>query len=626
MKLSIIIPYYNTWQYTDELLDRLDPQITDDVEVILIDDGSDMPYMSEHKWLKIHRQENGGQGKARNKGLKIAKGDYIQFIDSDDMVADNFVTRILEAIETDPDIIEFSWRSLTANGVQFNYKIHDGKRLPNPSVCTRTFKRSYIGPIRFSEVKDAAEDEDFSRRLGYLYLPVKVSVIPEYMYFYRTDVDGSNVKTYKQGHKRTKRVVYYYPVVTDDRTDILDEIRKDDEQNEVILLTERCDIPEMKRWCQILPPMKIWTHYAKGEPFPALEIIQLPVDVKVILFIRYLHVIGGIETFVYRFAELMHKDIDLALVVENIDAAQKERIEQFIPVYKYNKKSEFRCDTLIMLRVLDKIPRNITYKQSVQMCHACRTNKDWHIQQWSRYIVNVSQASKDSFGMEAKDGIVIHNPIGKNEKKALILVSATRIPAPDKGMQEARMKTLAEMLHEADIPFLWFIFSEGRFQDVPEGIVNVGMKQDMMPYIKSADYLVQLSDSEAWSYSILEALTQNVPVIVTPFPSAYEMGIEDGKNGYIVPFNMEFDITKLLNRPSFTYEYDNEQIKKEWIQIFEHKTPAPKKTGVVVRVVAPYKDIYLGRILEAGEVVTMSEERADTVIRAGFAKKVGAYG
>ena len=627
MKLSIIIPYFNTWIYTDELLSVLDPQIVKGVEVILVDDGSDIPYRSEYKWLKIIRQENGGQGKARNKGLSVAKGEYIQFVDSDDIVAPDFVSQILEKAKEDPDVIEFSWRSLTPSGAQFNFKIRDGKRLPNPSACTRTFKRSFIGPIRFSEVKDAAEDEDFSRRLGYLEAGIKVSVIPDYMYFYRTDVENSNVKGYKQGCKRTKRVVYFYEHVTADRTDILEAIKKDDEQNEVFLMTGQCDIPEMKRWCQIIPPMKIWTHYQKGEPFKGLEIIQQPEEAQVILFIRYLHEIGGIETFVYQFAKLMHKDYDIALVVETIDEPKKKRLQEYIRVIPYHRKSTYKCDTLVMLRVLDKMPRNVAYNQSVQMCHACKTNNLWHIPQWSRYIVNVSQASKDSFGPEAKAGIVIHNPIEKNEKKALILVSATRIPAPDKGMAyEARMKLLADMLNEAEIPFVWFNFSEGQLTNAPAGMVNMGMRQDITPYIARADYLVQLSDSEAWSYSILEALTQNVPVLVCPFPSAYEMGIEDGKNGYILPFSMEFDIHKILDVPEFEYEYSNEPIKKQWCEIFDHKAETEHPDGVVVYIVQTYNDIQLDRIVNAGEQLFVTKVRAEQLIDAGFAKKAGAYG
>ena len=612
MRLSIIIPYYNTKPFTDELLAVLDKQITDEVEVILIDDGSIEPYRPKYEWLTVIRTNNQGQSKARNLGINSSVGDYIQFIDSDDMVSENFIEKILEKIGEGKDLIEFSWKSL--NSGKFNFHLTEGDRLKVPSVVTRTFKRSYIGETRFSEKKDATEDEDFSRRLGYLYKPVDVSIISDYLYFYRDEVPGSNVKNYKAGKCHTKRITYYIPHVSDRA--ILEEIKKDDEENEVILLTNQNDIPELQRYCQILTPCPIWTHYQKGFNYP-LQIIPVPLKAKVIIYINLLSIIGGIESFVFHFARLFENE-DVVLLVNSIPEPQRKRLEQYIKVVQYSPSIEYECDTLIMLRILDRTPKNITFNQSVQMCHACRTNPMWNIPQNHDFIVNVSQASKDSFGDEG--GMVIHNPIFTDKTKALILVSATRIPAPDKGDNEKRMRKLAEMLNEANIPFVWFNFSEGQIPNPPRGMVNMGLQMDIRPYIASATYLVQLSDSEAWSYSILEALTQNVPVIVTEFPSAEEMGIVDGQNGYIVPFDMNFDVTRLKNVPKFRYFYDNGVIEKEWKKIFNHKIKTKKKKLVDVQIIQQYNDLLLGRIVNPGEKVPMSLDRARQIIELGYGK------
>ena len=56
--LSIIIPYYNSKKYTDELLAILDQQITDEIEVILVDDGSPEPYKTNYEWCMVIRQKN----------------------------------------------------------------------------------------------------------------------------------------------------------------------------------------------------------------------------------------------------------------------------------------------------------------------------------------------------------------------------------------------------------------------------------------------------------------------------------------------------------------------------------------------------------------------------------------
>lgn len=566
MKLSIIIPYYNTKEYTDELLDVLAKQITKEVEVILIDDGSDVPYCPKFDFLKVIRTFNGGQSKARNLGLNIAKGDYIQFLDSDDLVPTYFISRLLQAIEEGADLIEYSWQSL--DGKTFNYFVKEGQRLSNPSASTRCFKRDFIGNHRFNEKKDATEDEDFTRHLGINIHPIKVTIIPELMYFYRTDVNNSNVKRYKQGKCKTKRITYYFDKVDTDRTDILEAIKKDDEENEVFLMTRQNNMPELLFYCQVIPPIRIWTHYLKGEPYTNIEIVPIPIKREIILFIYYLGQLGGIETFIYQFAKMM-KDHKLLLVVENIPQLQRDRLGKVIDIDLYRTDKTYLCDNLIMLRILDIKPRNIFYRNSIQMCHACKTNPLWLIPQNCNHIVNVSQVSKESYGKNSESGLVIHNPIEKPKEKALLLVSATRIPAPDKGGNEDRMKRLAEMLNEKGIPFVWFNFSDNELPNAPKGLINVGARQDIMPYIKRADYLVQLSESEAWSYSVLEALVQNVAVIVTPFPSAFEMGIEDGKNGYVLPFDMNFDVSRLLKVPKFKYDYDVKHIKAQWESILK---------------------------------------------------------
>ena len=615
-KLSIIIPYYNTKEYTDELLECLDEQMSEDVEVILIDDGSVRPYKADYEWLRIIRQRNKGQSNARNRGLLESKGEYIQFIDSDDMVSKDFIKKLLEKIEEAPDLIEYSWRSLNLNGVQFDYRLtRSTHRLSNPSACTRCFKRDLIGKGRFNEKKDATEDEDFTRHIGIFRKPIKVVGITSYMYFYRTDVENSNVKTFKQGLRNTKRIIYYFAHVTADRVDLLEEIKKEDETNEVILMTYQNDLPELAEYCQIMKPCQVWTHFQRGESFRGCAIIPIPEHYKRILFICNLNIIGGIETFVYHFGAMYPEDT--ALIVQNVDPRQRKRLEEHIKVVDYDYAKIFRCDTLIALRILDKIPNNILSVQTVRMCHGCKTNPKWYIPSDSDFIVNVSQASKDSF-KEAKNAMVIHNPIEKTEEKALILVSATRIPAADKGSNEIRMRKLAERLNEEQIPFVWFNFSEGVIPNAPRGMVNMGLTMDAQPYIKAADYLVQLSDSEAWSYSILEALVNNTAVLCCPFDSALEMGIRDGENGYLIPFDMDFDVKRLKEVPQFEFDYDNKAIKKQWDKILEHKVKPKKEKTVRVRITTTYNDMKLGRLVNPGEIIEVTPDRADTIIRAGM--------
>ena len=169
MKLSIIIPAYNAEPYIEHLIQRLKPQICDDIEVLVVDDGSKMPYLPPYEWVRVIRQENKGLAGARNTGIENTSGEYIHFIDADDLVPENYVEYILELLGAeDPDYVELSWKSFDEKGgVKFDYKLKEGEALTNPSACTRIFKRSFLGKLRFNEKKDTAEDEDLYRRIDW---------------------------------------------------------------------------------------------------------------------------------------------------------------------------------------------------------------------------------------------------------------------------------------------------------------------------------------------------------------------------------------------------------------------------------------------------------------------------
>ena len=616
MKLSIIIPCYNAEPYIDELTKVLMPQVTEDVEVIVVDDGSEFPYLPNYPGIKVIRQKNKGQSAARNKGLSVSKGKYIAFIDADDMVAPDYVPKILSKIEQGFDVLEFSWKSFGGTFMDFRLTC-ERDRLTNPSACTRVFNRSFIGTIRFNTQKDACEDEEFSRKVGYMFDGFKRAFITDYLYFYRTNTDNSNTKRYKQGLCNTKRIVYYFEKVP---SGILEEIKREDERNEVWILTNDTKYdPELRRYCQISKPFRIWTHILRGDTYSNVEIVNPPVRTQLCLYINYMHTIGGIETFIYNFITLMSEYYDIVLNVGNIPEIQINRLSKYCRIIKGQR--QIYCDTLILLRILDERPKYITAEKTIRMCHACRTNPQWDIPNDADQTVFVSEVSKQSFG---RDGLVIHNPFITEKKKALFLISATRIPAPDKGQNERRMRQLAKMLHDAHIPFIWLNFSDGTMNDIA-GFYNMGIEIDIQPYIAKADYLVQLSDSEAYSYSLLEALTNETAVICTPFLSATESGVIDGVNGYIVPFDMSFDVAKLLNVPKFKDEHSNKEIIKSWRDLIGRTKRThdnnPDKP-VTIRALKEYTDVQLNRLIEPNTTYKVTFERANQIINAGFAERI----
>lgn len=617
MLLSIIIPYYNAEPYTSELLDALAPQVDDSVEVIVVDDGSRQPFKTDHDFVTVIRKENGGTSSARNMGIEKSTGSYIQFIDSDDLVPDYFIKRLMaKIVMARPDVIDYSWRSLDHTGAWADIKLVEDKTfLTNPSACTRCFSRAFIGETRFNENKDTTEDEDFSRKLGYLFpdLQINKASISDYMYYYRTGVPGSQSKKFRKGLKKTKRFVFYYDKVTADMADLVDTIRKIDECNEVRLLTNRCDIPELRRYCLIQKPRKTWAHYARGEKTSLIQIEPVPARYDIVMYCEKLNRVGGITSFIYYWIQAFKDEYKILLLYDKMDELQLKRFDCLVDTQRNNADSPIYCDTLILNRLTDKIPRNVTYKKTIQICHACR-QQDLRIPKGRDYLVNVSDYARDTWGSEAAYGIVIHNMARRSlQDKPLVLVSATRVGAPDKGDNDKRFRCLASMMNDAKIPFIWFNFSDKPLPNAPMNFINMEPRADVQGFMQIADYVVQLSTYEACSMTVQEALINNIPLICCPVPSYKEQGVHDGINAHVVPFDMDFDVNILRDIPVYGYIQDTEAIMRKWRKLLAAE-PKPQTTARV-RVLKKYKDVAIGKEIFAGSILELSRDRAEELAR-----------
>ena len=613
IKLSIIIPAYNAEPYIYELVECLVPQLNDEVEVIIVDDGSKNPLKIDKKYISVIRKENGGVSSARNVGIENSSGKYISFIDADDLVAENFVKKICEKIPF--DYLEMSWKSLPGGPQYFKKLNSDKDRLLNPSACTRVFNRTFIGDVRFNENKDSAEDEDFTRRLDFE--RGKRAVITDYMYFYRTNVENSGSKRAMRGETHTKRIIYYYDHITEEMKWLVDEVRKEDEHNEVIIMTNQNDLPELTKYARVIKPERIRGMELRGERTVLFTKINVPIKAQVVIWTENTYAAGGIETFTYNFCCQMHKHYDIVVLYKTINDKQKERLQKIVRVEQTDGKTPVYCDTLIMNRIIDKVPSNVTYKQIVQMCHTCKIKPEYHVPKDRDKIVFVSETAKESFGDE---GYVINNMTSEElATNPLLLVTASRLDTSEKGQK--RMLKLAELLNKANIPFVWLYFSNARLNGTPSNMIHMQPSIDIRGYIQKADYLVQLSDSESFCYSIVEALELGVPVITTPLPVLSEIGVND-KNSHILPFDLsdDFDVMRIYwerKKHNFAYTYDNGSLRNKWHDVLDNIEP---EEYVKVLVTTTYHDNRLNETLEKGTELEMEKRRALHVQEVGYLK------
>lgn len=190
MFISIIIPVYKVEKYLHQCINSILKQKFKEYEIILIDDGSpdSCPsicdeYAKKNERIKVVHQENSGVSNARNTGLKIAKGDFIMFLDGDDIMTEESLIKVYELIkEKNSDLFIFAYNELysenelkhisiidtkeetiTINNKKDYYKILDLTKTVIFQVWGKVFNRSIIinNEIFFDESLISAEDCDF---------------------------------------------------------------------------------------------------------------------------------------------------------------------------------------------------------------------------------------------------------------------------------------------------------------------------------------------------------------------------------------------------------------------------------------------------------------------------------
>ena len=196
VKLSIIIPYWKTYELTERLLKGLIAQKTDEIEIILIDDGCNEKRFDKFKYLeynniKLIHQENIGVAKSRNKGIDIAKGKYISFIDCDDIVTMNYVETLIDAINNyDTDVINFNWYDMTD---------HIENRKPHNFAPWKAIYKKETMPRFREDMKYGEEDVPFQGEIDSG--KYTITYLDKMIYMYNSNREGSLYwkKTHKEG-------------------------------------------------------------------------------------------------------------------------------------------------------------------------------------------------------------------------------------------------------------------------------------------------------------------------------------------------------------------------------------------------------------------------------------------
>lgn len=209
MKVSLIIPVYNVEKYIERCIRSIINQSYRDVEIILVDDGSDDEsssicdkYASLDLRINVIHKQNGGLSSARNVGLKHASGDVVGFVDSDDYIEKNMVEVLVKPIqEYDVDISVCGWyvirngeRKLSQFRNQYGLLTDEGAIELLLSyggfdnfACNKLYKRNLFDDILFPDGKVL---EDLAVMYKLINRSSKVFVNSESLYNYDIHVES----------------------------------------------------------------------------------------------------------------------------------------------------------------------------------------------------------------------------------------------------------------------------------------------------------------------------------------------------------------------------------------------------------------------------------------------------
>ena len=175
LKLSVIVPMYNAEEYLEECLESIEKSIQGlEAEVLLIDDGSEdrtsdiaLAFQHEHSRFRYYRKENGGPADAKNYGIGKAKGKYLAFTDSDDLVTESMYHNMVRAAEyhqadlTIVNLVRFNSKRIWGSGLH--------KRVFNNLKKTVTHIRECDNLIYDTTAANRMIRRDFWEKNGFQY-------------------------------------------------------------------------------------------------------------------------------------------------------------------------------------------------------------------------------------------------------------------------------------------------------------------------------------------------------------------------------------------------------------------------------------------------------------------------
>ena len=357
----------------------------------------------------------------------------------------------------------------------------------------------------------------------------------------------------------------------------------------------------------------------------------------VVIYVKDMNVIGGIETWVHEIVKKYSDNRNILFLYKTGDAKQIRRLRKYVDCKIYNNE-KIECKTILFcynMEIIDKV----TAEKYVVVVHGDvkYTKLKFNLSNKITNIYAVSKLAQQSFIETHKDQLeklkltceLLYNPLTIDKpKKVLRLISATRL-SWEKGAD--RINAMAKRMNELGIPFIWTVFgSNGNISLNIDGLVKLEPKLNITDYIADSDYLLQLSNTESYGYSMVEALCLGIPVVTTDMPVIEEIGIKHGENGFILDFdlkNLDEVIKSMYEKNLKWFKYEQLESDKEYKKILGAETDKrykfEKTKGFEVIVEKPCFYTLENKQCEKGDyLIIESEARLNDLVNRGYVKEL----
>ena len=261
------------------------------------------------------------------------------------------------------------------------------------------------------------------------------------------------------------------------------------------------------------------------------------------------------------------KDKNITLVFTEIHPDIYNKLIKYFRCVKYDNSCNYLCDRFITTYSTYYYPKNFIPLESASVfIHGVlsyyfkKGESIYENDLFDHYIAVSKTAAKGAAGrLPTKDIEYILNPIKIPKelvKPHLYLVSTLRGSSKLKGIDY--IKTLASILDEEDIPYTWDVFTDVDTNTNIGGLIFRSSVVNPLPYVKDADYFVHLSETEACSYSMMEALMLNVKIVALHIELYDELGFTGSKNTTYIPL-------------SYFKNNEREKLKKIALKLYKNK-------------------------------------------------------